>query len=184
MDVDVSSVPGYLYWWALRRAKAGGRAATGVVDTALEAAAARLAAVVRQRLGAHDALEGVEEEAAVAAAADTEGAEPAELSDDTRGALVYAVKRATSKDPDFAARLADALAAVEQAGPGDPAGGGVSSLGGGTTAGRDVSVSAGGAGAVAVGGNAGDISLGQPAATPPADAGQAPGPSAPGPQAS
>ncbi|WP_130797384.1 hypothetical protein [Streptomyces otsuchiensis] len=191
MDIDVSSVPGYLYWWTLARARAAAGAATGVVDKAVEIAAGRLSVVVRERLGGDSALAGLDEEAtdASVASAGPGTTEEEALTEDTRAALVYALKRAVRNDPDFAAQLADAITAVENADADRTVPGGVSSTGGGTTAGGDVTVTASGAGSAAVGGNAGDINLAPAPALAPAQtpetggtstAGQAPDPRTPG----
>lgn len=175
MDVDVASVPGYLYMWAIGRARAAAGAVTGAVDTSLEAVVGRLAAVVRRRLGEdHDALAGLEEEAEAAAADTTPGAgaagDPA-LSQETHGALVYALTRAVKNDPAFARDLAEALGAVKTADIGSM----TSSSGGGTTAGGGITMTTSGDQSPVIGGNTGDLTFGNLPPAPAAVSDSSPG---------
>lgn len=159
MNVEYGLVAGYLFAWGVSRAKAAGGAVGAITDKSLQAALTRLETVVRNRLGNNEAIEDLDEEtAALAAPADSSGA-PAALSEGTHDALVRSLQRAVRKTPDFATELADALTAVQAADPAVVGTGGVTSTGGGTNAGGNVTITASGTGSVAVGGNAGDITL-------------------------
>ncbi|MCU4750062.1 hypothetical protein, partial [Streptomyces sp. G-5] len=188
------SVAGYLFTSGVSRAANAVGATVGrIVDKTLEAALAHLEKVVRDQLGTDEALEDLDEETTAAATTpdtvrSTDGGEPPTLSQHTREDLIHSLKRAVRKDPDFADRLTEVLTIVQEADPGRTAAGGVTSSGGGTTAGRDVHITASGTGAVAVGGNADDINLTAPGTAPATNGASASGhtqdPHTPGPHQS
>jgi hypothetical protein len=103
---------GYVFAWLVRKVK---RAAEGVdteIDRSVDAGVGRLHDLVSTKLGGDPALKRAREEAA---------AGDAELSERTGRRLTDALEDAAEHDQDFARDLARALAAIQNAGPGDVA---------------------------------------------------------------
>jgi len=102
---------GYLFAWAVRRARPVAERATEEVDQALAAGMDRLHDVVAARLGPDPALQRVAEEA---------GSGLEEPTERTRRRLTDSLEDAAERDPEFAAALAEAVAGVRAAeGTGD-----------------------------------------------------------------
>ena len=102
--VGVELVVGYLVAWAVRKARRVAGRADAEVDAALDAGMDRLHDVVAAKLGGDPAL------AKLAANADVGVDSPR-----TRERVRLAVQDAVEEDPEFGERLAEALAAVQQA---------------------------------------------------------------------
>jgi flagellar hook-basal body complex protein FliE len=102
---------GFLFAWALQKAKRVAARADGQVDQALDAAMDRLHGMVGERLGEGSALRELTAEAEEAA--DAEGS--AELSDPVRQRMREALEGATEQDPDFASALEQAVQQVQDA---------------------------------------------------------------------
>ncbi|WP_120314434.1 chromosome partitioning protein [Streptomyces sp. TLI_171] len=97
---------GYVFAWAVRKARLVAGRADAEVDRAVEAGMDRVHRVVSGKLGGDQALAQVEEEA---------GAEPAELAAETRQWLELSLNRAATRDAEFAAALVAAVQAVQSA---------------------------------------------------------------------
>jgi hypothetical protein len=101
---------GYLFAWLVRKAKRVAGPADAEVDRVLDAGMERVHGLVGVKLGQDPALERAREEAQ---------AGQGELSERTRRRLVDALDEAAERDTDFAQDLAQAVAAVQAAGPVD-----------------------------------------------------------------
>ncbi|MGW2464482.1 hypothetical protein ACWC2M_36710 [Streptomyces sp. NPDC001761] len=108
MGVEIAV--GYLFAWLVRKARRVAGPADAEVDRVLDAGVERLHQVVEGKLGADPALERAREEAQSG---------NGELSERTRRRLVDALDEAAERDTDFAQAMAQALAAVQAAGPVD-----------------------------------------------------------------
>jgi hypothetical protein len=137
---------GYVFAWAVRKARRVAGAADEVVDQALDAGVERVHELVAERLGGERALARVEEEATAGSG---------ELSQQSRQFLLLALEDAAGSDAGFARALEQAVAAVQEAG-------GVSVLasGDGIAVGGNVEVKAEGGSAAAL--RMGDVRLENP----------------------
>ncbi|MBV2153354.1 hypothetical protein [Kitasatospora sp. SUK 42] len=154
MFPGVEIAVGYVFAWAVRKARLVAGRADGEVDRALEAGMDRVHDVVSRKLGGDPALEQVAEEA---------GEDRAQLSDETRQWLALSLNNAAKKDEEFAAALKAAVEEV-QAAERAVGGGGVSASGDGIAVGGTVEIHAEG-GSVAAVRIDGPVTLG--AANPP-----------------
>lgn len=101
---------GYVFAWLVRKARRVAGSADAEVDRALDVGMERVHGLVGVRLGQDPALERARLEAESG---------PGELSERTRRRLVDALDEAAERDTDFAQALAQAVAAVQAAGPVD-----------------------------------------------------------------
>lgn len=138
---------GYVFAWAVRKARRAAGTADGIVDQAVDAGVERVHRLVTERLGGDGALARLEEEA-------TAGAE--ELSARTGQRLQLALEDEAERDPAFAQALEEAVAAAKAA-----QGGSVTASGDGIAVGGDVTIRAEGAGSVAAL-KMGDVTIGTP----------------------
>ncbi|MFI9255204.1 hypothetical protein [Streptomyces sp. NPDC053069] len=104
MFPGVEIAAGYVFAWAVRKARLIGGRADSEVDRALEAGMDRLHNVVSGKLGQDPALRRAQEEA-------EEGRE--ELSERTRRRLADSIDEAAERDQDFAAALKAAIEEVQ-----------------------------------------------------------------------
>jgi hypothetical protein len=139
---------GYVFAWAVRKARRAAGAADEVVDQALDAGVERVHEVVAERLGGERALARVEEEAAAGAG---------ELSEQSRQFLLLALEDAAGGDAAFARALERAVAAVQEA---EAGGASVLAFGDGIAVGGNVEIKADGGSAAAL--RMGDVKLGNP----------------------
>jgi hypothetical protein len=137
---------GYVFAWAVRKARRVAGAADEVVDQVLDAGVERVHQLVAERLGGERALARVEEEAAAGSG---------ELSQQSRQFLLLALEDAAGSDAAFARALEEAVAAVQEAG-----GASVLAAGDGIAVGGNVEVKADGGSAAAL--RMGDVRLGNP----------------------
>ncbi|MFI0940240.1 hypothetical protein [Streptomyces sp. NPDC021020] len=145
---------GYVFAWAVRKARRAAGTADEIVDQAVDAGIERVHRLVTERICGDGTLARVEEEAASGAA---------ELSPRTRQRLQLALEDEVERDPAFAQALQEAVAAAKAA-----QGTSVSASGDGIAVGGDVTVRAEGAGSVAAL-RMGDVTVGTPPpASPPA----------------
>ncbi|MFF4402634.1 hypothetical protein [Streptomyces sp. NPDC001480] len=107
MFPGVEIAAGYVFAWAVRKARRIGGRADSEVDRALDAGMDRLHSVVSGKLGQDPALERAREEA-------EEGRE--ELSERTRRRLADSLDEAAERDEEFAAALKAAVEEVQAAG--------------------------------------------------------------------
>ncbi|MFF7991559.1 hypothetical protein ACFZDG_17415 [Kitasatospora xanthocidica] len=114
---------GYVFAWALRKARLVAGRADGEVDHALEAGMDRLHTLVSRKLGEDPALEQLAEEA---------GQGQPQLSDETRQWLALTLYNAARKDEEFAAALKAMVEEIRTASAGTPGGDGIS-IGGDVT---------------------------------------------------
>ncbi|MFE6056853.1 hypothetical protein ACFQ6N_39460 [Kitasatospora sp. NPDC056446] len=138
MFSGVEVAVGYVFAWAVRKARLIAGRADGEVDRALEAGMDHVHDVVSRKLGQDPALEQTVEEA---------GEGQGQLSDNTRQWLEASLNNAARKDAEFAAAL---KAAVEQAQAVERAAAGVSANGGSIGIGGDAHVHAEGGSVAAV----------------------------------
>ncbi|WP_052397690.1 hypothetical protein [Streptomyces sp. NRRL F-5123] len=144
---------GYVFAWAVRKARRAAGTADGIVDRAVDAGMERVHQIVTERLDGDGTLARVEEEAASGAA---------ELSPRTRQRLQLALEDEAERDPAFAQALEEAVSAAKAA-----QGTSVTASGNGVAVGGDVTIRAEGAGSVAAL-TMGDVTIGTPPpATPP-----------------
>ncbi|MFI1094141.1 hypothetical protein [Streptomyces sp. NPDC020917] len=144
--VGVEIAVGYVFAWAVRKARRVGGRADAEVDQVVDAAMERLHALVARRLGPDASLTRVEEEAAAGG----------ELTPRTRQRLELALEDAVERDAVFAEALNQAVEEVRAAaGPG-----GVSAGDGGLAVGGDLDIRADHGSAAAV--RMGDVRLGNP----------------------
>lgn len=99
---------GYVFAWAVRKARRAAGAADDVVDQAVDAGVERVHQLVTQRLGGAPALAQVEDEAT---------AESAELSPQARQFLQLALEYEAGRDAAFARALEEAVRAAQAAAP-------------------------------------------------------------------
>ncbi|WP_157537668.1 chromosome partitioning protein [Kitasatospora azatica] len=144
---------GYIFAWAVRKARLVAGRADGEVDRALGAGMDRVHDVVSRKLGQDAALVQVVEEA---------NADPARLSEDSRQWLALSLNNAAKRDAEFAAEL---LAAVEAARVAERAAR-VQASGDGVAIGGGVSMHAESGSVVAVRID-GPVTIGSPAPSPP-----------------
>lgn len=144
--VGVELAVGYMFAWAVRKARRVAGQADGEVDLALDAGMDRLHEVILNQLGSDPVLARAEEEAAAGV----------ELTPRTRQRLELALEDAAERDAVFAEALRAAVAEVQAtARPG-----GVTAGGDGVAVGGDVSIRADRGSAAAV--RMGDVTLGNP----------------------
>ncbi|MDB1090296.1 hypothetical protein PJ985_22340 [Streptomyces sp. ACA25] len=135
---------GWMFTWAVRKARVAAGAADRAVDRVLEQALERLEALVCQRLSGESAAARLEEEARTAAVGgdpvDVEepvgGGEGSGLSDRTRQRVALALEDAAEDDAQFGAALVECLRQIDAARAQSGAAG-VVGHGSGNTAGRD-----------------------------------------------
>ncbi|WP_406436624.1 hypothetical protein OHB14_61865 [Streptomyces sp. NBC_01613] len=106
---------GYVFAWAVRKARRVAGRADAEVDQALDAGMDRLHEVVSARLGQDPALQRAVEEA---------GEERPALTERTRRRLSDALEDVAERDRDFAQALQDALARIQTVAGGSAADGG------------------------------------------------------------
>lgn len=97
---------GYVFAWAVRKARRAAGRADAEVDRAVDAGMDHLHELVSARLGQDPALERVAEEAETG---------HAELTERTRRRLTDSLEDAAERDPEFAAALAAAVAELQRA---------------------------------------------------------------------
>jgi hypothetical protein len=132
--IEAGVVVGLMVAWAVRKARRVGQRLDATSDAALDAGVDRLDALVRSKLAGHPALRDLDEEAAAApvdppstTGIEVSGAAPeGGVSELTREQLELSLRAALAKDEDFAAELAEAVAAVQGAEPAGGAPGGTS----------------------------------------------------------
>ncbi|WP_051900929.1 hypothetical protein [Streptomyces aureus] len=105
---------GYVCAWLVGKARRVAGRADAEIDRGLDAGMDRLHGLVSAKLGTDPALERAREEADA-------GEGEREPSERTRQRLILALEEAAETDHDFTAALAQALAAVQAAGPVDVA---------------------------------------------------------------
>lgn len=137
---------GYVFAWAVRKARRAAGAADGMVDQAVDASVERVHQLVTQRLGGERALARVEDEAV---------APGAELSPQARQFLQLALEDEAGRDAAFAQALEEAVAAARAA-----SGTSVTASDDGIAVGGDVRLHAEGGSVAAL--RVGDVTLGNP----------------------
>lgn len=137
---------GYVFAWAVRKARRAAGAADGVVDQAVDAGVERVHQLVAERLGGERALARVEDEAA---------AGTGELSPQARQFLQLALEDAAGRDAAFARALEDAVTAAQAA-----SGSTVTASDDGIAVGGNVRLHAEGGSVAAL--RVGDVTLGNP----------------------
>ncbi|MFJ8440689.1 hypothetical protein [Kitasatospora griseola] len=155
MVPGVEIAVGYVFAWAVRKARLVAGRADGEVDRALETGMDRVHDLVTTKLGPDPALTRVAAEA---------GAETARLSDNTRQWLALSLNSTAEQDPQFAAALLAAVQAVQNA----ERSAGASASGDGIAINGPVTINATGAGSVAAMRIDGPVTVGVPAPAPPA----------------
>ncbi|WP_404867774.1 hypothetical protein ACI1MP_04580 [Kitasatospora griseola] len=154
MVPGVEIAVGYVFAWAVRKARLVAGRADGEVDRVLETGMDRVHDLVTTKLGQDPALTKAVAEA---------GAETAVLSANTRQWLALSLNDRAEQDPQFAAALLAAVQAVQNA----ERSAGVSASGDGIAVGGPVTINATGAGSVAAMRIDGPVTVGVPAPTPP-----------------
>lgn len=132
---------GYVFAWAVRKARRAGQAADGVVDQAVDAGVERVHRLVAERLGGAPALAQVQDEAA----------QSAELSPQARQFLQLALEYEAGRDAAFARALEEAVRTAQAAAP-------VTASGDGIAVGGSVHLHAEGGSVAAL--RVGDVTLG------------------------
>ncbi|GGQ68789.1 hypothetical protein GCM10010195_25350 [Kitasatospora griseola] len=154
MVPGVEIAVGYVFAWAVRKARLVAGRADGEVDRALETGMDRVHDLVTTTLGQDPALTRAVAEA---------GAETAVLSANTRQWLALSLNDRAEQDPQFAAALLAAVQVVQNA----ERSAGVSASGDGIAVNGPVTINATGAGSVAAIRIDGPVTVGVPAPTPP-----------------
>ena len=144
--VGVELAVGYLFGWAVRKARRVAGRADAEVDQALEAGMDRLHGLITARLGQDPALERAREEA-------ESGRE--ELSERTRRRLVDSLEDVAERDPAFAKALEELMSKLQAV----VADGGVSAAVDGQAIGGNVDVHAEGGSVAAL--KTGDVTIGR-----------------------
>ncbi|WP_327289293.1 hypothetical protein [Streptomyces sp. NBC_01198] len=139
---------GYVFAWAVRKARRVAGAADEVVDQTLDAGVERVSRLVTDHLGGERALARVEEEAAAGAV---------ELSRQTRQFLLLALEDEAGRDAAFAQALEEAVTAARAA---EAAGASAVASGDGIAVGGNVGIRAENGSAAAL--RMGDVTLGNP----------------------
>jgi hypothetical protein len=104
--IEASVVAGYVVAWALRKTRRAASRLDAEVDAAVDAGLDRLHDAVAAKLGAHPALDELDEEA---------GAADGAVSELTRQQVELAIAAAARKDEAFGAAVTELLARVREA---------------------------------------------------------------------
>jgi hypothetical protein len=105
--IEASVVAGYVIAWVLRKARRAAGRLDGEADAAIDAGLDKLHEVVAAKLGAHSALEDLDEEAAAAAGGDEQ------VSELTRQRVELDITAAARKDDAFGQAVTDLLAQLQ-----------------------------------------------------------------------
>lgn len=106
MVIEAGVVAGYVIAWAVRKARRVGGGVDAEIDTAIDMSLEKLHATVVAKLGAHPALEDLDEEAAAPAG---------QVSELTRQQVELAVTAAARKDDGFGGAVTELVAQIQAA---------------------------------------------------------------------